>query len=225
VTAEYTLPQARWSPRNAATHFHEGYRINSAVFACTRAVANGFAEAPLMVYADESKEEALPDHPLQKLIKRPNPYMGEDEWWKYVMTYAPIGGNAYGKIVANNGGEPTELWPYHDMVMFPVPSRTRWIEYYAYTVDNGRNVVEIPTEEIVHFKWAIDPDCPWKGMSALSPVSREVDTDNELTRYLKALLQNDAVTRGALIIPAGTCLSPPPTRKPSSRTGGSSSGV
>jgi HK97 family phage portal protein len=156
-------------PRNAATHFHEGYRINSAVFACTRAVANGFAEAPLMVYADESKEEALPDHPLQKLIKRPNPYMGEDEWWKYVMTYAPIGGNAYGKIVANNGGEPTELWPYHDMVMFPVPSRTRWIEYYAYTVDNGRNVVEIPTEEIVHFKWAIDPDCPWKGMSPSPP--------------------------------------------------------
>jgi HK97 family phage portal protein len=168
----------------------------------------GFAEPPLLVYADESKKKALPDHPLQALIKRPNPFMGEDEFWKYMLTYAPTGGNAYAKIVANNGGEPTELWPYHDMVMWPVPGRMTWIDHYAYSLDNGHHVEDIPIEEIVHFKWAIDPETPWKGLSALGPVGREVDTDNELTRYMIRLLQNDAVPRGVLTIPQGVPVSP-----------------
>ena len=47
VMSEYRLPLAQWSVKTNQAYFKEGYKQNSAVFACLRALANGFAEAPL----------------------------------------------------------------------------------------------------------------------------------------------------------------------------------
>ncbi len=208
MSADMNLPSARWSTRNARTFVEDGYKLNSAVFACTRALATGFAEAPLYCYLDETRKKILPKHPLRQLFKRPNPLMGEDEFWKFVITYAATTGNAYGQGVPSKGGRWAEIWPYSDIVMQPVPGGPRWVDKYRYSLDNGLTGVDVPFEEVTHFKWAIDPESPFKGVGALNSVSREVDTDNELTRYLKALLQNDAVTRGIIHVPEGTLLTP-----------------
>jgi HK97 family phage portal protein len=61
-------------------------------------------------------------------------------------------------------------------------------------------------EQVVHYKYVPDPFYPMRGMGALRPVAREVDSDNELTRYLKSLLQNDAVPRGVLSVPPGVAI-------------------
>jgi phage portal protein BeeE len=198
------LPPASWSDRNAKTFILEGYKKNSAVFAVTKALANAFAEAPLFCYEDETKKKALPAHPLRVRIKRPNPIMGEDEWWKYIVTYAVTTGNGYGHMVESEGrgGPPAEIWPYSDVLMWAVPGGGTWIREYLYSLwaAGGVMQVPIPVERVAHWKWAVDPEFPYKGMGALLPVAREVDTDNELTRFMKALLQNDAMPRSIIRI-------------------------
>lgn len=207
--AEWKLPTAQWADRNAPTYFREGYKLNSAVFAVTRALANAFAEAPLFAYEDETKKKPLPKHPVRQLIRRPNRYMGEDEWWKYIITYAASTGNGYGRITPNVMGTASqEMFPFSDVVMWPMPGVHDWIQHYRYSVDGGATVVEVPEEQVVHWKWAIDPEYPYKGMGALYPVARETDTDNELTRFMKALLQNDAMPRGIIRAPEGVLLTP-----------------
>lgn len=202
------LPAARWQTTNVKNYFAEGYRQNSAVFACTRALVQGFAEPPLKCYMDETKKKEIPNHPLRKLVKRPNEVMGEDEFWRIYVAYAVTSGNGYGKIVASNGGVPAQIWPYNDMVMWPESGGKKWIARYVYSLDNGLHREEIDPKEVMHYKYAPDPFSPWKGMGALTPVAREVDTDNELTRYLKALLQNDAVPRTVVKTPVGLMLTP-----------------
>lgn len=195
VSREYLLPSAYWFDNTARAYFEQGYKINSAVYACTRALATGFAEAPLRVYSDETKKKPQDNHPVRKLLKRPNELMGEDEFWRYWITYAANGGNAYGVIIPNNGGRPGEIWPYNDTKVHPVSSSRNWIDHYTYKEDGSTYKEDLGSEKVIHYKWAIDPLCEYKGLSALAPVAREVATDNELTRYLKALLQNDAVPR------------------------------
>jgi hypothetical protein len=200
------LPTVRWSASTPLTYFGEGYRLNSAVFACARTLAQAFAEAPLTVYRDASKEDQIPDHPLRKLISRPNPWMGEDEFWRYWILYASVTGNAYGYLVPTRGGGVGEIWPYSDLFITPVDSPTEWIDHYEYSTDNGLSKVNIPVEQVVHYKYVPDPFYPMRGMGALRPVAREVDSDNELTRYLKSLFQNDAVPRGVLSVPPGVAI-------------------
>lgn len=177
----------------------EAYQKNAAFLACVQAHAFGFAEAPFKVYADESDEaEEIPAHPLRKLLRRPNPLMGEAELMMYTVIYAAIGGNAYWHIERDRAQRPKYLWPFHAGQIRPIPGGKTWISHYVYDRGDGQEV-EIPIADVVHFRWpTIDPTQPWMAMPPLLAAARAVDADNEAARYLFALLANDAMPRTVL---------------------------
>lgn len=187
----------------------EGYKANGAVFACISALAFSFPEPPAYVY--DAGENPIPNHPLRLLLARPNPQMGEAEMKATTVTYMGIGGNAFWHKVRSASGRVVQLWPYHIGQMMPIPGGDDWIQRYEYfpggqggTAGQG---IPIPVEDIVHFKWPTpDPEQPWIALPPLRSVARETDSDNEMTRYLFALLKNDAVPRTALTLPAGVAL-------------------
>lgn len=191
---------ATWGDKSPST-LNEYYTTNSIVFACVSIVAEAFASAPLRVYRDDGKTE-IANHPVRKLVKRPNYLMGEAEFWKYILAYKAVGGNAFSYFVPTNGGEPGEMWPYHRGQMAPVGSEARWVDHYAYWLGNGQ-YMRVDLKQVAHYKWAVNPQKPELGLSPLEVVTREVETDSELQRYQKALLENDAVPRGILKMPAG----------------------
>lgn len=195
VDASFLHPSFHWLTR-------EGYRKNSAFFACLSTYTFTFPEPRLEIFTQEGdKGENIPNHPLRQLIRRPNAIMGERELMIYTIEYLGIGGNAYWHKVRNNSGRVIQLWPYHAGHMTPVPGGPNWIQRYDYDPGDG-TVTPIPVDDIVHFKWpAIDPDQPWMGQPPLLAPAREVATDNEATRYLHSLLKNDAVPRTALKMP------------------------
>jgi HK97 family phage portal protein len=194
---------ARWKERNALNYIREGYKKNAAVFSCVRTWASYFVEAPLVCYTDETRKKQIPDHPLRLLIQRPNEIMGEREFMKLFVAYGAIGGNSYGRLVPyKNRAGVAEIWPYSAVNTWPVPRGNKWIDHYEYSVDEGLHKEPIDPREIIHYKWEPDLEYPWKGMSALEAVSQQVDTDAELVRYIKVVLQNDAVVRGVLTLPS-----------------------
>lgn len=180
----------------------DAYRSNSAFLACVSRFTFSFPEPPLLPYSEEGERgEALWDHPLRLLLRRPNPLMGEHEMLATTVAYMALGGNAYWHKVRNGSGRVIRLWPYHVGQMLPVPGGENWVLGYEYDDGSGQKQA-VPVEDVVHFRWPLpDPDQPWMGLAPIVAAAREVDTDNEARRYIYALLKNDAVPRLALEMP------------------------
>lgn len=185
----------------------EGYKKNSAVFACLSALAFSFPEPPVQV-ASERDGALLPAHPLRALLRRPNKLMGEPELMGYTILYMGLGGNAYWHKVRSSAGRVVELWPYHAGQMRAKPAPTGWIDGYEFTATGDwTKAIDVPLEDVVHFKWpSPDPEKPWQALPPLIGAARDVDSANEITRYLFALLKNDAVPRVALELPPGVII-------------------
>jgi HK97 family phage portal protein len=183
----------------------EAYQTNGVVAACLSVLACSFPEPPLVALDDGG--DLQPNSPLIKLLNNPNPLMGLPELQVYTIIYMALGGNAYWYKVRSRAGRVVELWPYHAGQISPVPGGDKWILRYDYDPGTGSKI-PIPVEDVVHFKWPLpDPEQPWVAMAALRSVARNVDHDNEITRYLFTLMKNDAVPRMALVLPAGVTLS------------------
>lgn len=192
--------QAAWSDIAFRTLVTEGYKANAAVWACVRVWARAFPEPELHVWADgASGREKQHGHPARLLMARPNPVMGEDEFWGYVITYLALGGNAYVWKERSRAGQVIALWPFHDGQVTPVPGQTTWIERYEYDPSGGSGTPRpIDPADIIHLRWAPDPLQPTRGLAPLVSAARAVDSDNEALRYTYALLKNDAVPRTIL---------------------------
>lgn len=181
------------------TVVQHGY-MNSAVYACVRVLAESFPEPELHVYDETPEGETviLADHPLRQLLRRPNPYMAEDEFWEFCITYAALGGNFYIWKERNNAGQVVALWPMHDGQLRPRLHPTEWITGYVLEVsgsNGGRSEIVIPPSEVIHWRWSIDPRQPQVGLAPIIAASRPVDMDSEYLRYQHALAHNDAVPR------------------------------
>lgn len=176
----------------------EGYKANAAVYACVQAWAQAFPEPEMMVRsrAKDGATEWLYEHPARALVNRPNPFMGEDEFWSFVITYMALGGNCYIWKERANSRVPIALWPMHDGQIRPIPGETPadgWISHYIYDDGSGESGVRLETTDVIHLRWAVDPLQPTRGLSPLIAAARSVDTANEAMRYQFALLKNDAV--------------------------------
>jgi phage portal protein BeeE len=155
-------------------------------------------EPEMHVFRDtQDGKEKLPDHPVRQLIARPNPYMGEDELWAFVITYMALGGNCYLWKERSRSGAVVGLWPLHDGHMCPCRDRPPGSRTTRTTPGDGL-AVPVAIEDVIHLRWAPDPLQPTRGLAPLVAAARAVDTDNEALRYTFALLKNDAVPRTIL---------------------------
>lgn len=174
----------------------EGYKKNSAVSACATTLQLTFPEPPLLVgYEDEG--QFVPDyqHELNQLLRQPNQDMGMAEFMQFAITYNPIGGNAYFWKQRNGSGRVLALYPFSDVEITPVRGLNTdegFVAYYEYDSGDGKPI-RISKDDIIHWKWMIDPKNPHKGIGAVALSAREVDRDNEATSYIFSLLKNNAV--------------------------------
>ena len=161
-------------------------------------------EAQLMVLEQprgSEKPTPIPRHPLVTLVGRPNDYYAGEAMWMATMLMWGIFGNAYWHIVASRGGEPRELWWVPSWQMVPEGSTREFISHYRY-MPPGAPAVNLPRDEVLHFRHGLDPENPRLGLSPIASVLREIWTDTEATEWVAALLRNMAVP-GLLVTPKG----------------------
>jgi HK97 family phage portal protein len=174
----------------------EGYKKNSAVSACATTLQLTFPEPPLLV-GIEDEGRFVPDyiHSLNALLKKPNSDMGMAEFLQFAVAYNSIGGNAYFWKQRNSSGRVIALYPFSDVNVTPIAGINTdegFVAYYEFDPGNGRKV-PISKDDIIHWKWMVDPHNPHKGIGAIELSAREVDRDNEATSYIFSLLKNNAV--------------------------------
>jgi HK97 family phage portal protein len=186
-----SLPGTRYDYRAAAGDF----RFNASVAACIAWMQRVFPEARLKVTRpDETgKGEEVKNHPLARLLRRPNPVYSGDSLWQRTLPDWIATGNAYWVKVRTSAGRVVELW--HRSGLRPVRDRdTDFISRYVET--RGDQVTFYPVEDVIHFRFGQDPADEMRGWSPLEAGAREIATLNNGATYRGALLRTGVPAYG-----------------------------
>ena len=187
------MPEALWAPRDYQTFSREGYQQNPWVYACITEIARGIAGIPWRLYRGTGGRDALreiEDHPLLRLLRRPNPEQGYAAWAEQLVSFMLISGNGYIEAVGPDRGAPRELYALRPDRMRVLPDPALRVKGYRYEVNAYR--VDLDPQHCLHMK-LFNPTDDWYGMSPLEAAARAIDQDNELSRYEVRLLQNQAM--------------------------------
>ncbi len=173
----------------------------SAVYACVTIIAQNVAQLPLIVYErgeDGRTKTRLPDHPLAKLLKRPNFWQTPYEFWSMMIGHMALRGNAYAiKNIVR--GQTRELIPVH-------PARVEVVQdaelrlIYKFTDKSGL-LHELPMERIFHLK-----GLSWNGFTGINPIAqaRESIGLSLATEQHGAALFKNGAQPGAILRHPGT---------------------
>ena len=205
------LPQTRFN--YAAGYGENRIYASSAVGACLNWLARTFPEAPLGVrrYDQETNQNVvIGDHPLRVLLTRPNPYFSGRLLRMALVTDFVVSGNAYLVKVRSADGTVVQLWWAPSTSMTPASPRRSATDGYAPSTENvfidhyeyevGGKSVDLPIEDVVHFRFGINPDNTKLGRSPLQSVFRELYTDDEAANFTASLLRNSAIP-GVVLAP------------------------
>jgi HK97 family phage portal protein len=204
----YTPPSSDFNYNKEA-----GQRFdNGVVFANINFISRVWPEAPLCVKEAKANTEGqfdlIPDHEMLEVIDNPNPWYNGDVLWFGVILSLIAAGNAYWLKVRHETTQQvigllyiphTSIWPMNDQNN---DDKTLLITYYQYTDSVSGLTKRLEVEDVVHFRWGIDPAWPAMGLSPVFAVLREIVGDNLASTYLSALLRNMGVP-GIIFAPKG----------------------
>lgn len=161
-------------------------------------IANTFPEARLSVRKEKGEETVIDrNHELAKLVRRPNPfYSGDDLWFAVILSFL-TDGNAY-VFRVRAAGKTKELWYLPHSMVEPIGDGKTFISHYEYRPDSAP--IRLAPEDIIHFRFGLDPRNPRKGFSRLKPMLRAIFSDDEAERMVASLLKNRGIP-GLVISP------------------------
>ncbi|MBT3390333.1 MAG: phage portal protein [Chloroflexi bacterium] len=188
----------------------DAYKKNTTASACMWVLQSTFPEPEMWAWerGDLNDYKPIQGHAYRKLMRQPNPDMGEVELYQYVITYAPLGGNVYLWKQRDQAERVKALFPFHDGQIRPIRGRSTadgLVAYYVLDLGDSEQYnpwkldrfddipgVAIPKTEVIHWKWMVDPANPERGMGAFVASAGDVKIGNEIRDYIYSFLKNDA---------------------------------
>lgn len=191
-----TMGRPQWTPRNYASLAKVGFSQNAVAYRCVRIIAECAASVPFSVFEAGRR---VHDHPLVKMLSRPNPEQSGPELMEAVYGFLQTAGNAYLELGQNDhGGALYTLRPDRVKV---VPGLDGWPEAYDYDVDGRSTRISkdgLGRARVLHLK-LFHPLSDWYGFSPLEAAAAAIDLHNAAGAWNKALLDNAARPSGALV--------------------------
>jgi HK97 family phage portal protein len=134
----------------------------------------------------------VPNHPVEMLWKRPNPFYTRREMEKAIGLSLLTDGNAYIQKIRNKFNQVVELWWMPSCYVNPYWVGDEFITGYSVVVP-GKPKKDFDRSEFIHIRDGMDPLNPRKGLSALKAQLREIGAINEEGSYTPAILRNAGV--------------------------------
>ncbi len=149
------------------------------------------------------------EHGMTMAVENPNNFYDGDALWKATVISYCLEGDAYWYKVRSGLGTVMELWYIPHWMIEPswTEGSTTFIDHYVYKPENRR----IRVENIVHFRFGLDPRNTRKGFSPLRPLLREVFTDEEASIFSATILRNMGVP-GLIVSPKDATASVTPAK-------------
>jgi HK97 family phage portal protein len=183
-----------WPTRDPSAFAREGYAQNAIAYRCVRMIAEAAASAPLRVGPGE--------HPLARLLARPNPEQTGVELLEAFYGHLQVSGNAYLEAASIGEQAPSELYVLRPDRMSVVPGADGWPIGWEHRVgSNVRRFERDPVSgeaAILHVK-LFHPGDDWYGLSPMQAAAFSIDIHNAGGAWNKALIDNAARPSGALV--------------------------
>lgn len=183
-----------WPMRDPAAFAREGYARNAIAYRCVPLIAEAAASATLKVGPD--------NHPLARLLARPNPEQTGTELLEAFYGHLQVAGNAYLEAASIEGDAPSELYVLRPDRMSVVPGADGWPVGWEHRVGSSvRRFERDPISNdapILHLK-LFNPIDDWYGLSPMEAAAFSIDIHNAGGAWNKALIDNAARPSGALI--------------------------
>ena len=161
----------------------ELYRRVPGVSTAVDMISRGAADSRLQVFRLEGEDKfAIPNHPLETLMKKPNPLDSSYEFRTATTNFRQLAGNCYWWLnKANENAEPTEIWVIPPHKIRPVPDEKLYLAGYIYDPGDG-NEIPLDIWEIVHFK-RFNPFDEFVGLSAIEALAVTALGDIEARKW------------------------------------------
>jgi len=197
VAAWGTAGRAVWGPRDAASLARAGFSGNPVGFRAVRLIAEAAAALPLVL---EEGGRRFDEHPVLRLLARPNPAQGRADLLEALYGQLLLSGNGWLEAAGGEGGLPAELHVLRADRMSVIPGPDGWPAGYEYRV--GGQVHRFPAgpgpAPICHVK-SFHPQDDHYGLSPMQAAAAAVEVHNAASRWSKALLDNAARPSGAIV--------------------------
>ena len=190
----------QFTPRRYDKLADEAYAKNVIAYLCVRLISDAVASLRWMVFADDKEVE---EHEIKRLLKRQNPMTTGPRWWRELVAYHLLAGNAYVEAVGPGPEEPPlELWNLRPDRMKVIPGDQGMPEAYRYEA-NGQTR-DFPVDfvrgamQLLHIR-EFHPLSDWYGMSPVEAAARWIDMDNAASDMNLAQQQNGGNAGGLLV--------------------------
>lgn len=209
IWPDWRMGQLQWQLVDYQTYASEGFNINAIIYSAIMYKVRSVEQVPLRAYTgDRDNPDPLPeDHPLSKLVARPNPHQSFAELQGQAEVYKNISGNIYVLMDRpRGGGLPVAMYGLRPDRVFIIPDRKggRGVIGYIYVPEGKsglREGVPILPQNMAHVKYP-NPLDPLEGMgygqSPMSSMAYSVDVDNSATRFLKQFFEHGTMQPGIL---------------------------
>ncbi len=134
----------------------------------------------------DEKPKPQKNHPFERAMWRPNPWMSNTFLWWFIYTALPIRGQAF-FFIEDGGlatGDVLEIWPIPPWRVKPVPHEDtrRFIKYYNYWPQVGADPIPMPTSNIC---WVRQPKITdlFEGQSSVSSAEKAIDVAQKQWEY------------------------------------------
>jgi phage portal protein BeeE len=196
---------------NFAQYVSRVFKNSGPAFAVIETRANLFAEARFQ-YRSLKTKDLYGDATLD-LLEHPWPNGTTGELLKTMEYDASLAGNFYARIVAPAGRQPamirrmdpskvkialtsTNSQPYNDLTAV-----LAGYVYYPDGYDHHDTAIGLTVKEVVHWSPIPDPAAMYRGMSWLTPVIREIQSDGAATDSKQAFFDNAMTPNLAIKFP------------------------
>ena len=184
----------------SSSHNAEYYGRSTAVHAAVRVLAEAVSRPPLEVWRrvgpNSEYEPAGVDHPLQRLLDRPNDVWDGGQLLRTVESRLALWGSAYVVMVRDGDGVPSEMWPLRpDEVHVVAGESDRAVRGFIHETADER-VAYLPEEMLWYRRF--NPMHSFSGFSSMVPARSAVDMGTEALRfnrrfYLHSAMPSDVV--------------------------------
>lgn len=142
---------------------------HSAVFACVSLIAQDIAKLPVHIAQRNDGVWANTAHPLDALLRRPNPYQNRAQFLQSWMSAKLLHGNAYALKRRDGAGRIAALHLLNPYAVTPLIADDGAVFYRLKAADLARvhEDVTVPAREIIHDR-GLAPHHPLVGLSPLS---------------------------------------------------------
>ena len=186
-----------WSP----ARYGDYYAKSTAVHAAVRVLAEAVSRPPLEVWRRDSANSELeltdPNHPLQRLLDRPNDVWDGGQMLRAVESRLALWGSAYVVMARDADGVPKEMWPLRpDEVRVVADDSDRTVRGFIHETADGR-VAYLP-EEMLWFR-RFNPMRGFEGFSSMAPARLAVDMGSEALRFNRRFYINSAMPSDLVI--------------------------